>query len=188
MNTRMKLGTLILLASFSLSALAQSKPMKSTRRPAAQPDASAANGAPPRQPNYVYFAILDGLPIALFLHHDTEVGTGKPVDVYEFVIEMQVLNSDGNLEPVGLQIHNFYTAEPQNPNTAPNPHNARDCKFWNNIINTAINNRSSKAKVWPYVEFTTALGARTLQTNEHGQVFWSDDVECWGSMDRFPPF
>ncbi len=28
-----------------------------------------------------------------------------------FVIELQVMNSDGNLEPVGLQIHNYYTAK-----------------------------------------------------------------------------
>jgi hypothetical protein len=41
---------------------------------------------------------------------------------------------------------------------------------------------------WSYVEFTVAQGARMLQTNEDGLVFWSDDVECWGSRDRFPPF
>ena len=82
-------------------------------------------------------------------YHDTEVGTNKHIDVYDFVIEMQVMNSDGNLEPVGLQIHNL---------------------------------------VWPYVEFTAAQGARVVQTNEHGAVWWSDDIECWGSQDRFPPF
>jgi len=162
--------------------------MRHERRPPATPPASSTETAPQKQPTYEYFSILDGMPMLLELHHDTEVGTNKPVDLYQFVIELQVMNSDGNLEPEGLQIFNYYTAKPVNPNTAPNPHNARDCKTWNGLVNSEMKNRNPNSPVWSYVEFTVAQGARTLQTNEDGQVWWSDDVECWGSRDRFPPF
>jgi hypothetical protein len=154
------------------------------RRPAASPQAPLPVEQP--APDYVYFSILDGTPRGLTLHHDTEVGTNKPVDVYMFPIELQVMNSDGNLEPEGLILDNFYTAKPVQPNKAPNPHNARDCKIWNGIVLNEIANR--KSGTWPYVEFTVAKGARMIQTNEDGQVWWSDDIECWGSKDRFKPF
>lgn len=170
------------------SAVAQVKQVKQQRRPALTEENFAQAQEPPKQPSYQYFSILDGLPILLELHHDTEVGTGRPVDVYQFVIELQVLNSDGNLEPEGLQIFNFYTAKPQNPNTAPNPHNAKDCRTWNKLVDQEIKERGPNSPTWSYVEFTVAQGARMLQTNEDGLVFWSDDIECWGSRDRFPPF
>ena len=176
-----------LVMLLATSALAQAKQIRHERRPATSPDAvSSPSNAP--QPNYEYFSILDGMPILLELHHDTEVGTGKPIDVYQFVIELQVLNSDGDLEPEGLQIFNFYTAQPVNPNTAPNPHNARDCKIWNTLVTKEMKIRPPNAPTWSYIEFTVAQGARTIQTNEDGQVWWSDDIECWGSRDRFPPF
>ena len=124
----------------------------------------------------------------LELHHDTEVGTGNPIDVYMFVIEMQIMNSDGNLEPVGLQIHNFYTANPLDAKNDVNPKNARDCKKWNTLVLKALQTHNPKSATWPYVEFITAQGARVVQTNEDGAVWWSDDIECWGSTDRFPPF
>ncbi len=89
--------------------------MQHTRRPAEKPDAAATPQTPPPAPNGEFSSILDGLPILLELHHDTEVGTNKPIDVYMFVIELQIVNSDGDLEPVGLQIHNFYTAQAQQP-------------------------------------------------------------------------
>jgi len=165
---------------------AQTKQIRHERRPAANADANST--APQVQPDYVYFSILDGTPMGLQLHHDTEVGTGKPIDVYVFPIELQVMNSDGNLEPVGLIIDNFYTAKAVNPATAPNPNNARDCKAWNSLVLSEIKNRDPKAPTWSYIEFTVAHGARVIQTNEDGQVWWSDDVECWGSRDRFPPF
>jgi hypothetical protein len=69
-----------------------------------------------------------------------------------------------------------------------NPHNARDCKIWNEYVLSQIATRNPADVTWPYIEFTTAMGARTVQTNEDGQVWWSDDIECWGSQDRFPPF
>jgi len=166
-------------------AIGQVKQARETRRPAAN---AAASTASTTQPNYQYFSILNGTPVLLELHHDTEVGTGKPVDVYQFVIELQVLNSDGNLEPEGLQIFNFYTAQPVSPATAPNPHNARDCRTWNTLVTKAIQTRKASSATWPYIEFTVAQGARVLQTNEDGAVWWSDDIECWGSSDRFPPF
>jgi len=177
--------TLVLAGLLGCSAFAQVKPIRRERRPAPAPDATSA---PQTQPNYQYFSILDGMPMLLELHHDTEVGTGKPIDVYQFVIELQVLNSDGNFEPEGLQIFNFYTANPVNPNTAPNPHNARDCKIWNALVLKEMATRPPNAPTWSYIEFTVAQGARMIQTNEDGYVWWSDDIECWGSRDRFPPF
>jgi hypothetical protein len=186
MKMRRRLAIASLVALFLASfAFAQPKQPRETRRPAVTAAASPAS-AP--APDYQFFSILDGTPVLLELHHDTEVGTNKPVDVYQFVIELQVLNSDGNLEPVGLQIFNFYTAQPQSPSTAPNPHNARDCKTWNTLVNKAIQTRQGGSATWPYVEFTVAQGARVVQTNEDGAVWWSDDIECWGSNDRFPPF
>ncbi|HEX3818925.1 MAG TPA: hypothetical protein VHW45_01265 [Candidatus Sulfotelmatobacter sp.] len=128
------------------------------------------------------------MPMLLELHHDTEVGTNKPIDVYMFVIEMQVMNSDGNLEPIGLQIHNYYTASLLDPWNDVNRHTAADCSRWNKLITQAMASRDPNSKTWPYVEFLTAEGARTLQTNEDGTVFYSDDIQCWGSMDRFSPF
>src|SRR5229473_4378626 len=136
---------------------AQTKQIRQERRPAANADANST--APQVQPDYVYFSILDGMPMGLQLHHDTEVGTGKPIDVYVFPIEYQVMNSDGNLEPVGLIIDNFYTANPVNPNTAPNPHNARDCKIWNALVQKEMATRPPNAPTWSYIEFTVAQGA-----------------------------
>jgi hypothetical protein len=166
---------------------AQATETRHQHRPAATSEANST-AAPQTQPNYQFFSILDGMPMGLGLHHDTEVGTGRAVDVYVFPIELQVMNSDGNFEPVGLIIDNFYTAKPVDPATAPNPNNARDCKTWNVIVLNAMSTRNPKSSTWPYVEFTVAQGARTLQTNEDGYVWWSDDVQCWGSKDRFPPF
>jgi hypothetical protein len=176
----------LLLAS---SGLAQVKQVKHERRPPASAESgSAAFPSTPTQPNYEYFSILDGLPMGLELHHDTQVGTGTAVDVYMFPIELQVMNSDGNLEPAGLIIDNFYTAKAVDPGTAPNPHNARDCNTWNTLVSNEIKSRAPNSPTWSYVEFTVAEGARVIETNEDGRVFWSDDIECWGSRDRFPPF
>ena len=165
----------------------QTKQIQTQRRPAA--NAPASDVAPYKaQDGSGASYILDGLPMLLTLHHDTEVGTNKPVDVYMFVIEMQIMNSDGNLEPVGLQIHNYYTRWPQDLRTVFNPHNARDCKIWNGLQTRAMKNRNPKIKTWPYVELVTSVDARVLQTNEDGAVWYSDDIECWGSTDRFSPF
>lgn len=179
------LGWLGIVAT-SFVCAQQPKQIRHERRPAAK--AEAVSTEPQKQPAYEYFSILNGMPILLELHHDTEVGTNKPVDVYQFVIELQVMNSDGDLEPEGLQIFNFYTANAVDPNTAPNPNNARDCKTWNGLVTSEMKNRNPQSPTWSYVEFTVAQGARVLQTNEDGQVWWSDDIECWGSRDRFPPF
>jgi hypothetical protein len=167
------------------SAFGQAKEIRHERHPAAFP---AVTATPQTQPTYEYFSILNGTPQGLTLHHDTEVGTGKAVDVYVFPIELQVMNSDGDLEPEGLIIDNFFTANAVDANTAPNPNNGHDCKTWNALVISEMQNRSPKSPTWSYVEFTVAQGARVLQTNEDGQVFWSDDVECWGSRDRFSPF
>jgi hypothetical protein len=168
------------------AVFAQVNQIQHQRRPAASEEATSISQ--PKQPDYNYFSILDGTPRLLELHHDTEVRTGKPVDVYLFAIELQVMNSDGNLEPEGLIIDNFYTAQAVRPKTAPNPHNARDCKTWNTLVLNEIKNRPKNSPTWSYVEFTVAKGARVLQTKEDGNVWWSDDVECWGSRDRFSPF
>jgi len=155
------------------------------RRPAADAVVSPRN-AP--APSGEYFSILNGLPINFEIHHDTEVGTGKPIDVILFVIELQVMNSDGDLEPEGLDIFNYFTAKPVDAKDDVNPHNARDCMYWNGLVLNAIETRDPSSRTWPYVEFTAAQGARVIQTNEDGAVWWSDDVECWGSSDRFSPF
>jgi hypothetical protein len=176
------MATLVL----AVSALGQAKQVRTDRRPAVNAKATPADST--KQPNYEYFSILDGTPILIELHHDTQVGTNDPIDVYDYVIELQVLNSDGDFEPVGLQIHNFYTARPVHPLQAPNPHNARDCATWNSLVTNEIKNRNKNSPTWSYVEFTVAQGARIIQTNEDGAVWWSDDVECWGSRDRFSPF
>jgi hypothetical protein len=176
-----------LLALFAASTLfAQVTPVRHERRPAASQE--NVPSPEPKQPNYLYFSILNGTPKDLTLHHDTEVGTNKPIDVYMYPIELQVVNSDGNLEPEGLIIDNFYTAHAVDPLTAPNPNNARDCKIWNALVLNEIKNRNPKSPTWSYVEFTVAQGARVIDTNEDGKVFWSDDIECWGSKDRFAPF
>jgi hypothetical protein len=184
-------GTLLLVSMAAVLAVssvsAQATKVRHERRPAATADASA--GVPQQtQPSYQFFSVLDGMPMGLVLHHDTEVGTGKAVDVYMFPIEMQVMNSDGNLEPVGLILDNFYTARAVNPLTAPNPNSARDCAKWNALVLNEMKSRGANAPTWSYVEFNVAQGARVLDTNEDGQVWWSDDVQCWGSRDRFPPF
>src|SRR6195256_3061137 len=171
---------LVFLGALTASSLfAQAKQVERTRRPAAVPEAQQSQK---KEWDGSVF-VLDGMPMLMQLHHDTEVGTGRPVDVDVFVIEMQVMNSDGNLEPVGLQIHNFFTAKAQDPKNAFNPHNARDCRTWNNLILKAMRKRDPKGKTWPYVEFVTNTNARVIQTNEDGQVWWSDDVQCWGSSD-----
>jgi hypothetical protein len=180
---------MLVVSLLSVSALAQNKaenrkPIE-TRRPAINAPATPA-GAP--APDGEFSSILDGLPILLELHHDTEVGTNRPVDIYSFVIELQILNSDGDLEPEGLQIFNFFTAKPQDARNDVNPRNARDCAIWNKLVTGALQHRDPRLQTWPYVEFTVAQGARVLATNEHGSVWWSDDVECWGAADRFPPF
>jgi len=171
----------------AIPSLAQSRTIRTERRPVANATASDAAPAKPADASGAVY-VLDGLPILLSIHHDTEVGTNKPVDVYVFVIELQVLNSDGNLEPVGLQIFNYYTRYPLDARNDFNPHNARDCRTWAGLQTRAMQNRNPKLKTWPYVEFVTAVGARVLQTNEDGAVWWSDDIECWGASDRFPPF
>jgi hypothetical protein len=177
------LALIVILSSSSFAQDAKAKVRHESR-----PAATAQTPASPKQPTYEYFSILDGTPQGLELHHDTEVGTGTPIDVYMFPIELQVLNSDGNFEPEGLIIDNFYTAKAVNPLTAPNPHNARDCKIWNSLVLNEMKGRDQNSPTWSYVEFTVALGARVIQTNEDGAVWWSDDIECWGSRDRFPPF
>ena len=177
-------GFAVLLAS---SVFGQERQVRHEHRPAVTAEEGISTSSQ-KQPAYDFFSILDGMPMSFVLHHDTEVGTGKPIDVYMLAIELQVMNSDGNLEPEGLILDNFFTAKPVNAKTAPNPHNARDCKFWNTLVLGEMNHRPKGSFTWSYIEFTVAKGARIIQTNEDGAVWWSDDVECWGSRDRFKPF
>ncbi len=187
MKTTIKLAVVILSSLMAVTlVIAQEKQSREERRPAVNAEATPRNY--PKAPDYVYFSILDGTPQGMELHHDTLVGSNTPVDVVKYSIELQVLNSDGNLEPEGLIISHFYTAKPVQPLKAPNPHDARDCGIWNTLVLDEIKNRSVNSPTWSYVEFTVAQGARILQTNEDGAVYWSDDIECWGSRDRFPPF
>ena len=175
---------MLLVCSVAISQTTTT-PLRQKRRPKATAPASSASTP---APNGEFSSILNGSPMLLALYRDTEVGTNKPIEVYDFVIEMQVMNSDGNFEPVGLQIHNFYTAKPLDAANDVYLNGALDCEKWYNIISGQQHFHNPKNKIWPYVEFTAAQGARVVQTNEHGAVWWSDDIECWGSQDRFPPF
>jgi hypothetical protein len=189
MRKSSRLGVLFVVGILVASPVfGQGKQPQVLRRPPAVAVAGADTAKPKPLDDSGASYILDGLPVFLALHHDTEVGTNKPVDVFMLVIEMQVMNSDGNLEPVGLQIHNYYTRYAQDPKNAFNPYNAHDCKRWFYLQNRAMKMRNPKLETWPYIELVTAVGARVIQTNEDGQVWWSDDIQCWGSADRFPPF
>lgn len=182
---QIRLATVFVTTLLAVSLVwAQDGEVRHERRPAATGEASPANAPAPK---YDFFSIMDGQPKGLELHHDTQAGTGKPVDVYVFPIELQVMNSDGNFEPEGLIIDHFYTAKAVQPQHAPNPHNAHDCRLWNSLILEEIPH-DPKGSTWSYIEFTVAQGARTIQTNEDGLVYWSDDIECWGARDRFAPF
>lgn len=157
------------------------------RRPARSADPSILSRQNDRSGSGSFF-ILDGQPMLMELHHDTEVGTNKPIDVYMLVIEMQIMNSDGNYEPVGLQVHNYFTAAPRRPHHDVYSNGARDCRLWTRLVTHDEATRNPESKTWPYIEFVVASDARVIQTNEDGQVWWSDDVECWEARDRFPPF
>src|SRR5215471_6035613 len=173
---------------FAQDASAQNQEQKIQRRPAF--DAQIRTEKPKTGGQGPWW-ILDGMPMLYERHHDTEVGTNKPIDVDVLVIEMQVMNSDGNFEPIGLQIHNFFTAHPQDAQNDFNRFNARDCHTWAGLMATALRKKKknpTEGRTWPYIEFIVETDARTLQTNEDGAVFYSDDVECWGAMDRFSPF
>jgi len=170
---------------FATPSVAQTDQTKQMRRPPAHVSQQAMQSQ--ADPDGSVF-VLNGLPLLLELHHDTEVATGNPIDVYMLVIEMQVMNSDGNFEPVGLQIHNFFTAKPLDAKNGGNRHNARDCKLWVGHVNDELRHRDQTSRLWPYIEMLTNTNARVIETNEDGRVWWSDDIQCWGSMDRFRPF
>ncbi len=74
-------------------AFAQPRKLKQERRPALSAAATRST-TPPPPPTGDFWSILNGIPFLLAVHHDTEVGTGKPIDVYQLVIEMQTMNSD----------------------------------------------------------------------------------------------
>ena len=186
MRSTSRLSLVVMLGILAaLPVFGQVKQAQVSRRPAA--DAPARTSSP-NVDGVGPYNILNGLPLLIELHHDTEVGTNKPVDVYMFVIEMQIMNSDGDLEPIGLQIHNYFTKWPQDIRNDINRHNARDCKIWAGVQTRAMRNRNPKINTWQYVELVTNAEPRVLQTNEDGAVFYSDDIECWGSVDRFSPF
>jgi hypothetical protein len=117
MNKIRRMGLLIMVGMLAISPIfGQTKQVQRQRRPAA--NAAASDVAPYKaQDGSGASYILDGLPLLLELHHDTEVGTNKPVDVYMFVIEMQIMNSDGNLEPTRTpdsQLLHEVVARPEN--------------------------------------------------------------------------
>src|ERR1700693_3729698 len=163
MNKISRMGLPIMVGMLAISPIfGQTKQVQQQRRPAA--NAPASDVAPYKaQDGSGASYILDGLPMLLALHHDTEVGTNKPVDVYMFVIEMQIMNSDGDLEPIGLQIHNYFTKWPQDIRNDTTRHNARDCKIWAGLQTRAMKNRNPKIKTWPYVELVTNAEPRVLQ-------------------------
>ena len=63
---------MLLVAGLCTTQLfAQTKQVKHTRRPAANAEASQPSAS---KPSGDFFSILDGMPMLLELHHDTEVG------------------------------------------------------------------------------------------------------------------
>jgi hypothetical protein len=99
-------------------------------------------------------------------------------------------NQDRKANPLGnpwvFSSGNYITAKPQD--RKPKNHDARDCKIWYRAVQASAPEYDGNTKVYPYLEFITKKGARIVQTNEDGPVLFSDDVECWKSGDRFPPF
>ena len=89
---------------------------------------------------------------------------------------------------VSIACFSLNPAMAQDAKNDVNPRNGRDCRLWNGLVLNALKHRDPNSPTWPYVEFMTAEGARMVQTNEDGPVWWSDDIQCWGSSDRFPPF
>src|SRR5215813_11043909 len=90
-------AVLSLVVCAATAAFAQNKPAQELRLPSAV--AEAKQSQPQDSDGSVF--VHDGLPMLFKLHHDTEAGTGRAVDVDEFVIEIQSMNSDGNPRPVG---------------------------------------------------------------------------------------
>jgi|SRR5580658_1688509 hypothetical protein len=188
MGKSRQLGLLVMVGMLvAATVLGQGKQMQIRRQPLADAPASE-QAAPSVFRETPARDVLNGVPIQLEVHHDTEVRTHKPVDVYALTIERQTMNSDGDWEPIGLQVISFYTRYAQDPLSDANPHNGHDCKVWFRLQTSAIENRDPKSGTWPYIEFVKRVDARIIRTREDGAVYWSDDIECWGSLDRFPPF
>src|SRR5260221_1386005 len=164
-----RLGLLFIVAILVASPVfGQGKQPKVLRRPPAVAEAGTDTAKPKTPDGSGASYVLDGLPMLLALHHDTEVGTNKPVDVFMLVIDIQIMHSDGNLEPVGLQIHNYYTRYVQDPKNAFNPNDAHDCRRWFYLQNRSMKMRNPKLETGPCIEMLTAEGARPIQTNDAG--------------------
>lgn len=68
---------LLIAGLWTTQVFAQTKQVKHTRRPAANAEASQPGSS---RPSGDFFGILNGMPMLLELHHDTEVGTNKPIE------------------------------------------------------------------------------------------------------------
>jgi len=91
-----QLGQMAMLGMLSATLVfAQGKQLQTQRSPAANAEATTDKAPADPQSGGEPYHILNGLPTLLRLHHDTEVGTNNPVDVYALVIEMQVMNDLG---------------------------------------------------------------------------------------------
>ena len=109
-----QLGRMAILGMLSSTLVfAQGKQLQTQRRPAADAEATTEKAPSDPQSGGEAYHILNGVPTLLRLHHDTEVGTNNPVDVYALVIEMQVMNSDGEREPIGLQLLHEVSSRPE---------------------------------------------------------------------------
>src|SRR5260221_13200291 len=93
-----RLGLLFIVAILVASPVfGQGKQPKVLRRPPAVAEAGK-DTAKPKTPNGSGASyVLNGLPMYLALHHDTEFGTNKPVDIFMLLIEIQIMNSDGKI-------------------------------------------------------------------------------------------
>ncbi len=78
-----RLGVLFIVGILVASPVfGQGKQPQVVRRPPAVAVAGTETAQPKTPDGSGASYILDGLPMLLALHHDTEVGTNKPVDVY----------------------------------------------------------------------------------------------------------
>jgi len=105
-----------------------------------------------------------------------------------FVIEMQIMNSDGNLEPVGpadSQLLHEVAPRPEKPfSIRINARDLQDLERPADEGDAEIAIR--RLRRWPYVELVTAVDARVPpDERRRGGVVIATTIECWGSTDRF---
>ena len=81
----------------------------------------------------------------------------------------------------------FYTAKPQDAENDIYPFGAHDCRIWAYRVAEEENLPQPVMGTWSYGKLIVKENA-VLSKRSGRPGWWSDDVECWGVRDRFPPF